>query len=452
MQGKGQQFQYTPPKDQRFSPISGPRDLIWAILFVAHLIAVLGLCIYGVVYTSNNTTQTGGLIDARYINKVYLITAGCAGFAILLAVLWIFLLRRVAHYVVWFTLLFSVVMLFVAGILGFVYLKSAYFLIVFGLVGLINLLFIYLWRKRIPFATALLTVVSEVTNIYPATIIISFISLLVQALWIIIWVLTFVGAQQLFASNGNMGNVLIFILLVSFYWTAQVIGNTVHVTCAGTFATWYFLGGTSSMQENPTLKSFKRATTTSFGSVCLGSLLIAIIQALRNMVRNSRNSRSFMAIILACLLACIENLIHFFNKYAFTQVAIYGKTFCQAAKDTFNLLKERGVDAIVNNVLTGKVMGMMIFISAIICGLCGGIWGYYDNDLKDTYLFILTGIFGFLIGMVLVGQVLFVIDSGITTIFVCFAEEPQALNSTKPALYQLFRETYEEGSPLLFQA
>jgi len=451
MQGKGLQYA-PPPKDQRFAPISGPRDLIWAILFAAHLIAVFGLCIYGFIYTSNNSTQTGGLINGNLTNKIYGVTAGCAGVAVLLAILWIFLLRRMAHYVVWFTLLFTVAMSFVAAILGFVYLQSVYFLIVFGLVGLINLLFIYLWRKRIPFATALLTVVSEVTNIYPATIIVSFISLLIQALWIIIWVLTFVGAQQLFTNNGNLNNVLIFILLVSFYWTAQVIGNTVHVTCAGTFATWYFLGGTSSMQDNPTLKSLKRATTTSFGSICLGSLLIAIIQALRNMVRNSRNSRSFAAIILSCLLACIENLIQFFNKYAFTQVAIYGKTFCQAAKDTFNLMKERGVDAIVNNVLTGKVMGMMVFISAIICGLFGGIWGYYDEDLKSTYLFILTGILGFLIGMVLVAQVLFVIESGITTIFVCFAEEPQALNSTKPALYQLFRETYEEGSPLLFQA
>jgi len=91
-----------------------------------------------------------------------------------LAILWIFLLRRMAHYVVWFTLLFTVVMSFAAGIVGFIFLQTVYFLIVFGLFGLINLLFIYLWRKRIPFASALLTVVSEVTNIYPATVIVFF--------------------------------------------------------------------------------------------------------------------------------------------------------------------------------------------------------------------------------------------------------------------------------------
>lgn len=29
--------------------------------------------------------------------------------------------------------------------------------------------------------------------------------------------------------------------------------------------------------------------------------------------------------------------------YAFTQVAIYGKTYCQAAKDTWQLVKSHGV-------------------------------------------------------------------------------------------------------------
>jgi hypothetical protein len=44
-------------------------------------------------------------------------------------------------------------------------------------------------------------------------------------------------------------------LILSYYWTSQVIQNLVHVTSAGTFATWYFLGESVS---NPTLHSFKR--------------------------------------------------------------------------------------------------------------------------------------------------------------------------------------------------
>jgi len=344
-------------------------------------------------------------------------------------------------------------MCFVTAVVGYIFFVNIVFAIIWVIVGLINLLIIYIWRRRIPFTTALLSTVAEVTHMYPATILISFISLFIQGAWVTTWVITFVGAQFVFSenTNGNLSNLMIFILLVSFYWTAQVIGNTVHVTCSGTFATWYFLGGTSSIQDNPTLKSFKRATTTSFGSICLGSLLIAVIQALRAMLNSSKSKSSFAGAVAACLLACIENIIRFFNKYAFTQVAIYGKPFCQAAKDTWNLLKERGVDTIVNDALASKVLTMIIFISAIICGVFGGIWGYLDHDLEVNWLYILTGIGGFLIGIVLVGQVLFVIDSGVATIFVCFAEEPHALSQTKPALYQIFKETYEERATLLFQ-
>lgn len=46
--------------------------------------------------------------------------------------------------------------------------------------------------------------------------------------------------------------------------------------------------------------------------------------------------------IAVCLLRCLDQLIQFFNQYAFAQVAIYGKTYCDAAKATWNLLKSRG--------------------------------------------------------------------------------------------------------------
>jgi hypothetical protein len=45
----------------------------------------------------------------------------------------------------------------------------------------------------------------------------------------------------------------------------------------------------------------------------------------------------------------IESYIEFLNEYAFAQVAIYGKDYCQAAHDTWELIKARGVDLIIND-------------------------------------------------------------------------------------------------------
>lgn len=76
------------------------------------------------------------------------------------------------------------------------------------------------------------------------------------------------------------------------------------------------------MPTDPTVKSLKRATTWSFGSICFGSLLIAVIQILRQVVnqarRNSDNRSSgaalFLLCILACLLAIFQDLVEYFNK------------------------------------------------------------------------------------------------------------------------------------------
>lgn len=76
--------------------------------------------------------------------------------------------------------------------------------------------------------------------------------------------------------------VAVFFLLLSFYWTMEVIRNIVHVTTAGTVATYYFQR--LSMPPNVTGRAFWRSVTTSFGSICLGSFFVAFIQALRGVV------------------------------------------------------------------------------------------------------------------------------------------------------------------------
>ena len=109
-------------------------------------------------------------------------------------------------------------------------------------------------------------------------------------------------------------------------YQSQVIQNTVHVTASGVFATYYFYGTSTGGQvtvpvENPTAKSAKRALTTSFGSICFGSLIIAIIRFLKQMATNARNDSArdgnvalaIFACIFACILQCIGDILNYFN-------------------------------------------------------------------------------------------------------------------------------------------
>jgi hypothetical protein len=83
--------------------------------------------------------------------------------------------------------------------------------------------------------------------------------------------------------------------------------------------------------------------TYSFGSISLGSLIVAIIQFLRQLCSAAQQSSSadgnMVGSILFCVLGCLIGILNwaveFLNRYAFSYIALYGKSYVQAAKDTW---------------------------------------------------------------------------------------------------------------------
>jgi len=187
------------------------------------------------------------------------------------------------------------------------------------------------------------------------------------------------------------------------------------------------------------MQSFKRATTTSFGSICLGSLIVAVLKTLRTLVQGARRQNdNIIAYCADCILGILDSLIQYFNMYAFTQVAIYGKTFCQAAKDTWSLIHSHGIEAIVNDNLVSPVLFMSAFIGGCATGIVAGVMGFV---LLQQY-WIACAVTGFIIGFMLLIMVTEVVESGVATIFVCFAMDPEALRRNDEFLYSKFRDTY----------
>lgn len=103
-------------------------------------------------------------------------------------------------------------------------------------------------------------------------------------------------------------------------YTYRAFGqNTIHVTVAGVVATWWIAPEeANSCCSASIFDSLKRSLTTSFGSICFGSLLVAIIQALRALANTARSQDDGILLCLAeCILACIAGLIEYFNKVIF---------------------------------------------------------------------------------------------------------------------------------------
>jgi hypothetical protein len=246
----------------------------------------------------------------------------------------------------------------------------------------------------------------------------------------VLFVVTLFGIMQwLSATKNSEGAVRAMQIFLSlyYYWASQVVSNASHITLCGLFGTFYFMGVSNGDNieiplKNPTAKSAKRAMTTSFGSNCYGSLLIAIISTLRSLAnsgaRNENGTVNFLACCLACILSYLQDILEYFNKYAFAQVAIYGKDYCSAGKDTWKLFKERGIDAIINDLIIGRVLGVGALIIAIINTLISLAYLAIAKSTSPLTM-VAAGIIAFIVGIMEFSVIHAVFDSGVVATFTC---------------------------------
>ncbi|KAG9323267.1 hypothetical protein KVV02_000161 [Mortierella alpina] len=438
----------------KFNPKPKYNDLWALLLFLVQLAAFVVLSYFAIVQVKDGRsggTRSSGLFSTAGLITLFISIAIGAIFS----VLYFFLTQAFPRMVIKVTFALSIILYFAV---------AAYYLYRrFFLVGVISMIFAVLyammwfwWKSRIPFATVMLQTVTSISRSYPATFALAFLGLFMQIAYSVYFMTVIAGTYELYyepatSTTPTKLKVLIVFCFFSFYWTSQVMANIVHTTVCGVYATYYFMAGSAQgMSKSPTVESLKRACTTSIGSICFGSLIIAIIQTLRaiaNMARgDSDGIMAFVACLIDCLLACIQGLAEFVNKYAFAQVAIYGKGYIQAAKDTWTIIKDRGVEQIINDNLIGNVWSMAAILSGVLSGLASYLYLILAkpdfNQAGD--LTVVMVIMGFVMGLQICFTVGTVIDSGVVTTFVCLAEDPAALARTKPELFERIRETWPE--------
>ena len=101
-------------------------------------------------------------------------------------------------------------------------------------------LLMFVLRRWIPFAQAMLRTSALIVRLYPGIFSIGLLALILQALWLCVWFVAAFGA----VAQDDVLHVLLAV--VALYWVPQVVKNVVHVTAAGAVASWYF----SSVEKN----------------------------------------------------------------------------------------------------------------------------------------------------------------------------------------------------------
>lgn len=267
--------------------------------------------------------------------------------ALVVAPLTLVLLQNCAECLIWTAILVGVAS---NALLGLLFLASGNIVgaVIFFLIAVLSIWWAFMIKDRIPFATALLKVSTHVAKLYPHTFTLAFLHTAIQGLWGCIWIVAALGVYQQLQKSSYAQSVLAFLVL-SFYWTSQVVWNVVLVSVDGVFAEWFFKY--PNLTPNPTYRSWQRAVTTSSGSICLGSFLLAAVKTLRYLVNQARRSENNMVLCLVnCILSCLENIMNYVNHYAYVYVAVYGRNYCDSARSVCQLFETKGFGKQILNV------------------------------------------------------------------------------------------------------
>ncbi|KAJ1631267.1 plasma-membrane choline transporter-domain-containing protein [Pavlovales sp. CCMP2436] len=366
------------------------RDGIWAFVFLAHL-ALVGVLAYahvpelvqdardGLVGHNNPTASEAvqhAIEDAAQLAWPFVVGGVAVGFAWALA--WIAIVQLAAKQFIPIALLLTPALFFVITVspgnpspigTDIFCLMSAF----------------YAWwiltRQRFRLEFAQLTLESVAT--------ISLLSIVLATAWQLVWLGTAAATYYHFAKRGKPLGVIALLFLAL---ATQVILNVVHVTNAGVVATWYYNQHFISMPRYPTFGALGRATVPSLGSICLGSILIALIQLLYSIVELARAQQQegcLSALVWCCVACCIgylEMLVELFNP------------------------------ALVAATSHEQVYKHPISASG------------FASEAKQ------------LCALIFVSTVSSCITSGVTTLFVCWAEDPAALAASSPGLHAKFDE------------
>lgn len=480
---QNQQFSQPPVQDFNSKPGDGQtfeqqfkvdkpkiNDPIFIVVFLAVLggfCAVAGITLKS--YSGSKSFQGGSIYDGNngfsLNTNTMVLFAFIAVVAVVLSILYYVCARMFTRKFIIITMILNLIMAFGTAIF---YLVEKYWSagVVFLLFACVTAWCYWTMRHRIPFATLVLQTVIDVTRLHPSVLMISAIGSLVAGAFGVFFSMVLVATYVKYDPNDNNPNcsaggcsqgklvgLIIYITFASFY-ISEVIKNVIHTTICGVYGSWYYCSKSDQgMPKWPAMGAFKRSMTYSFGSISFGSLIVAFINLLRYILSSLRSANQqnggnmMMNVVLMCaqcLVGILDWAVQYFNHYAYTYIALYGKAYLPAAKDTWQIIKSRGIDALVNDSLIGNVLKFgslfVAYVTALLAYLYLKLTKPEYNSSGGFYPIVVA--FAFVIGLQIGNITTVSIKSGVSTFFVALAKDPEVFKMSYPQIYENLVQTY----------
>ncbi|KAF0687177.1 Aste57867_21033 [Aphanomyces stellatus] len=445
-------------------------DLVFLLAFLAVVIMTVVFAAQYGPELIKETQVTKGHGTTGFM-KVLTYAAMFGGVSVGISLAWVLLMMVAGEFVIWASIVFMVACCVFAAIFMTKKLNERNAKLywwpapVFGLFALLIILYAVCIRKRVKFAAVHLKVAGSALFRLPMTLVVALVMVLVQVAWAITW---FLGTYGLFnhldilrpnshcADPNTLNKCKVHVkygpafglalpLLVVFFWGAMVVKNIVAVTVSGAVAAWKVNAATPLI----TLGAWGRAMTINLGSICFGSLVVAILEAIQTLLTTmsnilSQSGNCVAACIvgcLGCLVGCLKDMVETFNRFAYAYVGIHGYSFLRAGRQVSQLFHAKGWTGVVNDDLTQKVFWLgNLVVGGLSCFLAVVVVA--DQVEKKTFEFpgvkrpeYMVGLVAFFIGYIVNNLFMSLMGGAVTTIFVLWAEDPLGWSLTQPHHY-----------------
>ncbi|KAF0699844.1 Aste57867_9620 [Aphanomyces stellatus] len=228
--------------------------------------------------------------------------------------------------------------------------------------------------------------------------------------------------------------------LFGFLWTNQLIQAVSMTTIAGAVCKYYWSRDKSvaEMGRFPILAAFKNCFRYHFGSLAVGSFIIALVQFIRMVLmyidhQTKQLQQSNVAVkialkVVACCLWCLEKCLKFISKNAYILIAMKGRSFCASTREAFSLIFANMAQVAITATIVNLIVVVARVTISVACALL--LFLYLDKsaafeiggarELSSVFPPVLLG---WILAWFVSGAFLGVYEMTVDTILLCFCED-----------------------------
>ncbi|KNC56218.1 uncharacterized protein AMSG_11472, partial [Thecamonas trahens ATCC 50062] len=405
----------------------------------------------------------GDVINAKYI------ILACAGGALLLSFIWLIMLRCCGGFMVWTTVVLTVMAMIAVTALFIVYagraketyderkaegtettrLRANYMTLYVlgglgGLIVFIAFLALLFMRTEINRAIEIVKEAARTLGHIPMLVFFPIFVVIVLAgflaYWVVVMIYLATAGDPVFTRVGLLDNEPPRLLeykadntlrqLQAYHvfgglWTVNLLLAFNEMVIAGAVAHHYFREGTSHILRFPLLAAVWQTMRYHLGTLAFGSLIIAIVQFIRLVLifvqkRLEAANNRVADFIFACLhyaFLCLERFLRFISRNAYIITAIRGSSFCSSARTAFHLLTSNALSLLALTFVSNFLILLGKIVVVAITGLVGLVWLKTRDDLQYYAIPLILIIFA---AYAISALFTTVFEMTIDTIFLCY--------------------------------